>query len=275
MKTNLVYDVGAHNGSDTEYYLSLGHDVLAIEADPTLAAHLRQRFSREIADGKVQVLQCGVTQTDGTLPFYVCPGLTIWNSFSPGWATSRGMAVVEVQVPTRRFESILAEYRAPFFLKVDIEGLDGLCIKAIERKHAPKFVSFEANSDAFDLVLHLHGMGYKRFAMVDQYTLRDVAIPQIGTDAHMKWAATQRARRFSRQHAWAARLIKPTRPRRKGGRAQAEFRNGGAGPTPMLRRSGWQPIEEFSYTWTSLLGAGLLETSWYDVHVALEDECAA
>ncbi len=32
----LIYDVGMHNGADTDYYLKKGAKVVSIEADPQL-----------------------------------------------------------------------------------------------------------------------------------------------------------------------------------------------------------------------------------------------
>jgi hypothetical protein len=34
MKSDLIYDVGANNGNDTDHYLRRGFRVLAIEANP-------------------------------------------------------------------------------------------------------------------------------------------------------------------------------------------------------------------------------------------------
>ncbi len=46
---NLIYDLGSHNGQDSEFYLKKGFIVVAVEANPTLCDGLKLRFSREIA----------------------------------------------------------------------------------------------------------------------------------------------------------------------------------------------------------------------------------
>jgi hypothetical protein len=53
---DLVYDVGMNNGDDTAYYLSLGFRTVAIEANPELVKYAKARFAREIASGRLIIL---------------------------------------------------------------------------------------------------------------------------------------------------------------------------------------------------------------------------
>ena len=266
--SELIYDVGAHCGSDTGHYLALGYRVLAIEADPTIADGLRKRFADAIATDRLTVLQCGVADSDGESAFYLCPSNPEWNSFDKGWAAAHGTQSQEIRVPTRRFESILAEYGTPFFLKVDIEGLDALCVRALSAEQRPQYVSFEAGERDFDLIVHLRSIGYQRFALVDQYTFRAVSIPPIGSVRLVRWSALQAARRLVRRHPLLQRAVKAVRPPLDFS-PRGEFRVDSAGPAPMERQSGWQHIEEFAYTWNSVVFAGLLKTSWFDIHAAI------
>ena len=61
---NLIYDVGANDGSDTDYYLKQGYNVVSVEADPTLAGRLNTRFAAERAAGRCIALNVAVTETD-------------------------------------------------------------------------------------------------------------------------------------------------------------------------------------------------------------------
>jgi FkbM family methyltransferase len=40
----LIYDVGAHKGEDTKFYLAKGFSVVAIEASPELCDQLQHKF---------------------------------------------------------------------------------------------------------------------------------------------------------------------------------------------------------------------------------------
>src|SRR5262245_43578507 len=53
---DLIYDVGMEDGTDTGFYLKKGFRVVAVEADPELASRARERFSDEIAAGRLVVL---------------------------------------------------------------------------------------------------------------------------------------------------------------------------------------------------------------------------
>ena len=56
----LVFDIGLNNGDDTAYYLSLGCDVVGIEANPLLASQCTQRFENEIRQGRAKIVNAGV-----------------------------------------------------------------------------------------------------------------------------------------------------------------------------------------------------------------------
>ncbi len=69
---DLIYDVGMNNGDDTAYYLAKGFRVVAIEADPFLVQDVSPRFQQEITAGRLTILNVGVSDAEGTFPFYVC-----------------------------------------------------------------------------------------------------------------------------------------------------------------------------------------------------------
>lgn len=58
---DLVYDVGMHKGEDTDFYLKKGFRVIGFEADPDLTAHCRNRFSEEIRNGKLIIVEGAIT----------------------------------------------------------------------------------------------------------------------------------------------------------------------------------------------------------------------
>ena len=58
--TNLVFDLGFHRGEDTDHYLAIGHRVVAVEANPSLAEDGRQRFAAEISSGQLQLIHAAV-----------------------------------------------------------------------------------------------------------------------------------------------------------------------------------------------------------------------
>ena len=180
-QSNLIIDVGMHVGQDTEFYLAKGFDVVAIEANPALVEHAQKRFEPQVASGQLRVLGVAIAEREGMLPLAVADDVTIWSSLSPRVVERNrdqsGTDYRYVDVPTRSFESIVEEVGVPRYVKVDIEGLDMLCVRALRRfAERPDFVSIESNvssNDAsFDLVFdelaELWSLGYRRFAYVNQ-----------------------------------------------------------------------------------------------------------
>jgi FkbM family methyltransferase len=180
-RPNLIIDVGMHDGQDTAFYLAKGFDVVAIEANPSLVDTARDRFASEIESGRLQILPVAIAETAGKLALAISDEVSVWSSMSPVFIerneSAAGVAYRYVDVPTRTFESILEEVGVPHYLKVDIEGLDMLCIRALKQlENVPDFVSIESNVSSppgslelvFDELSALWELGYRRFAYVDQ-----------------------------------------------------------------------------------------------------------
>ena len=181
----LIYDVGAHLGEDTEFYLKKGFAVVAIEANPALSSGLLSRFSREISEHRLSVLNLAISSSDGPVDFYVNEKLSIWGTTDPQWALRNrkmGAPSRKITVEAQRFEAILAKYGIPYYLKIDIEGADLLCVEALRGFGTrPRFISIESEKvkwpklvDEFDL---LEALGYRRFKLVNQSQITEQRPP--------------------------------------------------------------------------------------------------
>src|ERR1700737_2218968 len=96
----LVFDIGMHNGDDTAYYLSLGHQVVAVEANPALCDHARSRFRDEIAAGCLVIEQMAIATAVGEARFFVTVGDSQFSALDRGVASRGGHAVSEINVHT-------------------------------------------------------------------------------------------------------------------------------------------------------------------------------
>jgi len=105
MIPKLVYDVGMNNGDDAAYYLSLGYRVVAVEANPVLVAQGLERFAKEVAAGALTILNIGISNQEGELPFWICDGVSEWSSFDKSIASRDGVACHEIVVTCCRFAS--------------------------------------------------------------------------------------------------------------------------------------------------------------------------
>ena len=175
-RSDLIYDVGLFDGGDTAYYLFRGYNVVAIDANPLMVEQAKVRFSKEIQDKRLTLLNVGISETPGTAIFWVSQNAE-WSSFSKTLASRIGTAHRPFEVSTVPFAQILAEHGVPHYLKIDIEGNDRLCVDALRGITLPKYVSVESGvgdsevgsgGDAMPMLELLRDIGYRRFKLVKQ-----------------------------------------------------------------------------------------------------------
>src|SRR5690606_3528213 len=95
----LIFDVGLNTGQDTPFYLAQGYRVVAIEADPALAAAACRRFEREIGDGRLEVVNVGISDRDGFADFWICDSKPEFNSFCRTIAARDALPHHAIRVP--------------------------------------------------------------------------------------------------------------------------------------------------------------------------------
>ena len=176
----LIYDVGMHKGEDTDFYLKKGFDVVGIEADPTLVVGLRERFAEELDSGRLRIVAKAINDKAGSARFAVNPNISVWGTLDDSFAArnaSQGAGHEFIDVECVTFDEVMAEHGIPYYLKIDIEGREMLCLEALARvTERPKYLSIEscASSPGFGVrdtlkeVRVVKALGYTRFQYVDQ-----------------------------------------------------------------------------------------------------------
>ena len=176
----LVYDVGMHEGEDAEFYLRRGFRVVGVEANPRIVPRLRARFSREISEGRLVIVDRAVARQRGEVSFAINRKLSVWGTIDREFMERNARAGAEsdlVTVEAVRFADIVGTYGIPYYMKIDIEGMDMACIEDLQRIGArPRYLSLEsavtsghASFDkAFAELAQLWVLGYRSFKYVDQ-----------------------------------------------------------------------------------------------------------
>lgn len=183
MRSDLIYDVGMHVGKDTEFYLSKGFSVVAIEADPAFTAMCEDRLSRYIASDRLHIINAAITDRVGTANMYVCSSNSQWTTLSEEVFEDKKRRfrakfdVVEVQ--TTDFSSILRQYGVPYCMKIDIEGCDVFCLEELQSSsELPKYISIEVGAERpYRELSLLYKLGYRQFKFVNQRNLGEVTLP--------------------------------------------------------------------------------------------------
>lgn len=183
MEGDLVYDVGMHRGDDTAFYLSRGFRVVGVEANPTLVPGLRDRFAAEVEAGRLVIVPTAVGRRRGTVRFAVVPGEAVLSTVDTAFIERlrRLSAPFEmVDVPLTPLADVVARHGVPYYMKVDIEGMDHDAVASLDSLPArPALLSMESVTAGPHASLRavvaelrlLRRLGYRRFKLVDQARL--------------------------------------------------------------------------------------------------------
>jgi len=179
--TELIYDVGMHEGEDSEFYLLKGFRVVAVEADPDLCRTTGERLRDFVATGQLTIVNRAIAAASGPVTFY--------RSERSGWSTlvsqwnrdnaMRGIGSEEVVVEGITLADLVRTHGDAFYMKLDIEGMDRTAVQSLAAtecrpcylsmetsfSRTPTFAAIKADFDALAV------LGYDRFKIVDQRTI--------------------------------------------------------------------------------------------------------
>ena len=197
---NLIFDFGIGNGGDTEFYLSLGFSVVAVDADPSVCDALRSRYQM-LLGGQLHVVNCIVgsdkpeSQSGRFFRNLEFPNLS---STFASWATRDGGLVEEIIVENCSLESFFSKFGVPLYLKSDIEGSEFNLLKELTNLDSkPEFLSVEDCRFGADYLGLMLAMGYQSFSIVDQYEFEanganNAVSPMAGTSGPFgPWLQTE------------------------------------------------------------------------------------
>ena len=175
---NLIYDVGLHQGQDTDFYLKKGFDVIAFEANPENAAVCRKRFAGALESGQLQIVEGAITEnaSEPMVKFYRNKDHSLWGSSRDDWAYRNevmGTQNEEIEVPAVDFGACLEKYGVPFYLKADIVGSETICLRSLlEFENKPDYISIRSEKVIFRRLEEefrlFEMLGYDRFKAVQQ-----------------------------------------------------------------------------------------------------------
>lgn len=187
--SNLIFDLGFHNGTDTRHYLDRGFRVVAIEADPSLYSHGIDVFAYDISQGNLILLNNVFCEHGGSEMFYIHPDNKDWSTADKSKADYWGVKYETRRVDSINYESLIAHYGTPYYIKCDIEGLDYTLAKQIlESGIKPQYVSFELSRlDYYKTFSYLYCAGYAGFQLRNQANNTEYSSGDFGEYLPDEW----------------------------------------------------------------------------------------
>jgi FkbM family methyltransferase len=263
---NLIFDIGGHIGQDTDFYLKRGFRVVTVEADAELAAGLRSRFSDAIQSGSLTVVEAAISDHSGEGTFYKF-AKSVYGTISRDWAdrnVQMGKSCQAVEVRFITIQELVHRHGAPYFMKVDIEGADMICIEGFRNLTKPAYISVEIEKHNFEKFRYdvslIRDLGYRRFQLVQQESVpfhRIPVPPREGplADHHFPFGSSGLFGRELPQNRWITfeELL-------------AEYE-------PVVRRHAVYGDYGFGKNWLprQLLRLVRLYPGWHDLHCRLAD----
>ena len=181
VKNNLIYDLGLHKGEDSDFYLRKGFKVVAFEASPQLIASAEIRFGDAIKRGDLCIVQGAIAPASAgdTIVFYENPSVSVWGTIKADWASRNDMMGHPSQrTEVRRVDiaEVFRTYGIPYFLKIDVEGVDRLALEELTAlDDRPQYISMESEKvDFSEFVAELdllRSLGYAKFKIVQQESI--------------------------------------------------------------------------------------------------------
>lgn len=263
----LIMDVGMHLGKDTEFYLKKGFRVVAVEARPDFVSLCSDKFSSYIASGDLNIVPMAISDKPGTVSFTTFDGKDDWGTANPSHVArnvSRGYNANTFEVPSTTLSEIISRCGVPYYLKIDIEGCDLLCVgQLFSLPERPRYISIEAPvediSECNEAIDSLAELGYRKFKIVNQqlhYKHRCPNPPREGVYFDQRFD-TFMSGPFGEESPGDWKNEKYTRKRLRG-LCVAEKILGKEGKLPFLR----------SHVNSLRAAFGLEPYSWYDIHAA-------
>lgn len=251
MKT--VFDIGMYDGTDTAYYLESGYRVVAVEANPLLVERAQQKFAPQLASGQLVCVHAAVAASADPVELIVS-GDDLGASSIVGGKVAHRRPIGSITVQGMTMQELFARHGVPYYMKVDIEGADRLCVLGLTPKARPDYVSFEIGDDVEELIAHAQTVGLTRFKIINQVCLRELA--------HERSFSDRAVLRLIRSLGYA----QPRMIRRDG-----RFFSAGlcSGPVPWKTDGRWYTGTETISRWRTakVVNAG---SAWYDIHASIE-----
>jgi hypothetical protein len=117
--------------------------------------------------------------------FYQNHNTTVWGTVFTEWAdrnARQGSQSKVIEVNAIDFSETMRTYGVPYFMKIDVEGADMICVNSlIEFREKPTYLSLESNKTHFAKIKSeidfLIKLGYSSFQAIEQSQINSLAPP--------------------------------------------------------------------------------------------------
>lgn len=192
---NLIYDIGMHKGCDATFYLLKGFNVVAVEANEELVRTVSPYLENMVLEGRLRIVSKAITEDGGAATLRIFDKKDDWGTIVDGWNESMEQSDKEVVVGGTTIDRLIKQYGMPYYMKIDIEGSDIICLKQLfHHNERPTYISVELltpnnlgrEAECMDILCHLKALGYNRFYVADQSKNESIICPYPSIEGKFK-----------------------------------------------------------------------------------------
>jgi FkbM family methyltransferase len=170
MIKKIIFDCGANEGDNLNYYLQKKAIVVAIEADPNLTKIINKKYKKYIDSKRLFVENICLSNKKKKINFFINKKSSRHSTAFPNIINN----YEKVTISADKLSNIVKKYFNKFnnlkieYIKIDIEGSDHIVLEdLITNKIYPNYISLEvANTRTLDLIIQSK---YKSFKFVNGY----------------------------------------------------------------------------------------------------------
>jgi len=141
----LVFDIGTNVGTYASALEALGARVIAVDANADSLRHIELTYPQR----RIELVHAAVGDRRGLVSFNICDSDDGISAISSRWLETvnehYGRAAHQwnrqVTVPMITLDDLVTHFGKPYYIKIDIEGYDGLALDGLSDQ--PPLVSFE------------------------------------------------------------------------------------------------------------------------------------
>jgi FkbM family methyltransferase len=157
-KSDLIFDVGANQGSKTAIFLRLGARVVAVEPDEANQQILKEMFlRRRFVPKPVHIIGKALGERCAVETMWIDEPGSAKNTLSQKWVQTlrndderfghRLNFKQRKEVETTTLENLIVDHGLPIYIKIDVEGFELNVLRGL--RHPIPYLSFEVNLPEF------------------------------------------------------------------------------------------------------------------------------
>lgn len=175
MDKNLIFVLGAERGGDSKFFLEKDYKVISVECNPAVLGELQQNL--RIYYNSIICNAC-LNNKEGLVPFYSSE-VNVWSSCNKKIANRENKCYHKHYVNGIKLHALIEEFGVPYYMKIDIEGNDVICIRQLANEEKPLYISAESEcltddakenkeGDEFLVLDAMKDVGYTKFYIEEQ-----------------------------------------------------------------------------------------------------------